>query len=148
MERQETQELIEKLRAERKAKGISYQEIVDKTAQLGRPVSLSTVKRVFGQESSLYDFRLESTIHPIAAAILGEKYLQGGAPSVSIADLNKEGLIKMLEEKEKTILFFQLEIKRRNRLERFLYLVILVIIGVVVAMTCFDAAVNTMGWLR
>jgi hypothetical protein len=64
------QEIIQRLQAARLEKGLSYQAIVDGTAALGCPVSLSTVKRVFGQDSGLYDFRYDTTIQPIAAVVL------------------------------------------------------------------------------
>lgn len=67
----EKQELLQKLRIAREAKGLSYQDIVDVTEENGEAVSLSTVKRIFQKDSDLEDFRYHQTVRPIIRAVLG-----------------------------------------------------------------------------
>lgn len=69
--KQAKQEIIDQLKIVRKARGLSYQEIVDATATISAPVSMSTVKRVFAANSNAADFRYDTTIQPIAVVVLG-----------------------------------------------------------------------------
>lgn len=64
-----TKNIVSKLKEAKKAAGLSYQDIVDLTAQNGAPVSLSTVKRVFADDARECDFRYDSTLQPIAQAL-------------------------------------------------------------------------------
>lgn len=64
-------DILDQLKAVRKIKGYSYQTISDKTEEIGRAVSLSTVKRVFAADSKLDSFRYDTTIQPIATVVLG-----------------------------------------------------------------------------
>jgi hypothetical protein len=84
-------EIIARLQAVRKQKRLSYQDIVDGTAAIGSPVSLSTIKRVFGADAALYDFRYDSTIRPIAAVVLDadEQPDHGGVVYAEISALKK-----------------------------------------------------------
>lgn len=64
------EEIIQKLKEIRFEKGISYQSIVDQCEANGEAVSLSAVKRVFGQSGDTGSFRYETTIAPIARVLL------------------------------------------------------------------------------
>uniref|UniRef100_A0AAU8B8S4 HTH cro/C1-type domain-containing protein n=1 Tax=Dulem virus 33 TaxID=3145751 RepID=A0AAU8B8S4_9CAUD len=64
-------DILEQLKAVRKIKGYSYQAIADKTEEIGKAVSLSTVKRVFAEGSTLDAFRYDTSIQPIAVVLLG-----------------------------------------------------------------------------
>lgn len=66
-----TKTIIEQLKSVKASKGYTHQDIVDMTSEIGMPVSISTVRRVFGDNSDDYDFRYESTIQPIATVLLG-----------------------------------------------------------------------------
>lgn len=63
--------VLQQLKAARKTKGMSYQNIVDGTEELGMAVSLSSVKRVFADNSVAADFRWDTTLRPIARVVLG-----------------------------------------------------------------------------
>lgn len=65
------EEVLRQLKTARKTKGLSYQDIVDGTEEIGMAVSLSTVKRVFAETSDAADFRWDTTLRPIARVILG-----------------------------------------------------------------------------
>lgn len=64
-------DILAQLKAVRKIKGYSYQTIADKTEEIGKAVSLSTVKRVFAEGSTLDAFRYDTSIQPIAIVLLG-----------------------------------------------------------------------------
>jgi transcriptional regulator with XRE-family HTH domain len=59
------EELIEELKELRLEKGITYQEIADKTAENGCPVSLSTIKHVFSDKYT-HDHDYNNILKPIA----------------------------------------------------------------------------------
>lgn len=58
-------ELIEELKALRKEKGITYQQIADETEALGMPVSLSTIKLVFSNRYN-HNHDYNNVLKPIA----------------------------------------------------------------------------------
>ena len=64
-----TKNIVSKLKEAKKVTGMSLQDIVDETTKLGTPVSLSTVKRVFADDSRECDFRHESTLQPISRVL-------------------------------------------------------------------------------
>lgn len=66
------QELLDKLRAAKEAKGLSYQDIVDITEKNGEAISIATVQRIFKKGSNIEDFRYHKTIRPIVHAVLGD----------------------------------------------------------------------------
>lgn len=66
-----TREIIAQLKEVRKEKGYSYQYLVDATEANGEAVSMSTIKRMFGEDSDLYDFRYATSIQPVARVLLG-----------------------------------------------------------------------------
>lgn len=63
------QELIDELKALRIEKGMTYQDIADKTEENGEAVSLSTVKLVFSDKRN-HDHDYKSTILPIANVLM------------------------------------------------------------------------------
>jgi hypothetical protein len=67
-----TSAIIAQLKEVKRSKGYSLQRIADMTEAAGEPVSMSTIKRVFGADSDRYDFRYDSTIRPIATVLLDE----------------------------------------------------------------------------
>ena len=58
-------ELINELKALREEKGMSYQQIADKTAENNEPVSLSTIKLVFSKNNK-HDHDYANVLKPIA----------------------------------------------------------------------------------
>lgn len=65
MVNEKKRELIEELKALRKQKHITYQEIADMTRENGEEVSLSTIKHVFSETRSLnHDY--DHVLRPIA----------------------------------------------------------------------------------
>lgn len=65
------EEVLHQLKIARKTKGMSYQDVVDGTEDIKMAVSLSTVKRVFANDSTAADFRWDTTLRPIARVVLG-----------------------------------------------------------------------------
>lgn len=68
MQKEKVAEIIAQLKVVRAEKGLSYQKITDMTEDIGDPVSMSTVKRVFTDDK--HSFRWD-TIRPIATVVLG-----------------------------------------------------------------------------
>ena len=68
MQKEKVEEIIAQLKIVRAEKELSYQKITDMTEEIGTPISLSTVKRVFADEH--HTFRWD-TIKPIATVVLG-----------------------------------------------------------------------------
>ena len=68
MQKEKVAEIIAQLKVVRVEKELSYQKIVDMTEEIGTPVSISTVKRVFTEDN--HSFRWD-TIRPIATVVLG-----------------------------------------------------------------------------
>ena len=66
------QDLLEKLRAAKEAKGLSYQDIVEITEKNGESVSLATVQRIFKKGANIEEFRYYKTIRPVVHAVLGD----------------------------------------------------------------------------
>ena len=71
MHQKKIAEIVQRLKKVKDEEGISYQRIVDLVEQNGGSVSLSTVKRVFEDGSENYGYQYESTLKPIADAVLG-----------------------------------------------------------------------------
>lgn len=68
MQKEKVAEIIAQLKVVRAEKELSYQKITDMTEEIGDPVSISTVKRVFTDDK--HSFRWD-TIRPIATVVLG-----------------------------------------------------------------------------
>ena len=67
--KEKKQELIDELKALRIEKGMTYQDIADKTKENGEMVSLSTVKLVFSDKIN-HDHDYKNTLLPIANVLM------------------------------------------------------------------------------
>jgi uncharacterized small protein (DUF1192 family) len=148
-----TREIIAQLHAARRQAGLSYQDIVDKTAEIGKPVSMSTVKRVFSSGSEQYDFRYESTIQPIAEAVLGAESVPGlDTESEKIKRLYSEieALKAMLKVKETSVDSLTEEVKKAHAAiqhkSRVEWVLALVSGCLSVVLVVFYVAHALMGW--
>jgi C4-dicarboxylate-specific signal transduction histidine kinase len=74
--------LLKKVRIE---KNLSYQDIVDRCESIEKPVSLTTVKRLFAPGSEDQQFRYTS-IQPVVDVLLGVEYQQEEEDSESESD--------------------------------------------------------------
>ena len=82
--------LIERLKEARLQRGITYQFIVDKTEEMGSAVSMSSVKRVFGDTSDPNSFRYDDILRPIACVVLGLDFEDSEAPQEDFAENKSE----------------------------------------------------------
>lgn len=104
--------LILLLKQVRVEKNLSYQDIVDRCESIKKPVSLTTVKRLFAPGSEDQQFRYTS-IQPVVDVLLGVEYQQEEEDSESESDALrsvveiKNHLIEQLEagirDRENTI---------------------------------------------
>lgn len=111
--------LIIHLKEVRKQKGYTYQYIVDECERIGFSVSMSTVKRVFAEDSEDMGFRY-STIRPVAVVVLGlDEVERSEAPTPDEADALRTIIaIKdtQIEDLHRTISEKSVEITRLNKI--------------------------------
>lgn len=95
-------EFIDELKALRKEKGISYQQIADETEANGEAVSLSTIKHVFSDKYN-HDHDWKNVLRPIANVLMPpseDDDLETRALQTRL-ELNKE-IIKQLQARIET----------------------------------------------
>lgn len=158
MEKEKITEIITQLKAVKKEKGYSYQRIADMTEEIGDPVSLSTVRRVFTEDA--HTFRWD-TIKPIATVLLGVGFEtpkpdsndpeQGERYYAVIEGLKAvvEAKGELISSKDRSIDYLKVELRR----SRFLSVILGVLLGicllVIIAALVIDKINPDMGffWL-
>ena len=106
------EEVLRQLKIVRKAKNISYQDIVDGTEALGMAVSLSSVKRVFAENSVACDFRYDTTLRPIVRFVMGVDGDVEDLKTIEEAKANVEGLAAVVDYKDALIAKLETELDR------------------------------------
>lgn len=109
--RSKKEEVLRQLKTARKTKGLSYQSIVDGTEELGMAVSLSSVRRVFAEDSDADDFRWDTTLRPIARVVLG---MDSDEEPQTMEEAKAEvvGLTAVVDYKEAMIQKLEAELER------------------------------------
>ena len=97
------EEVLRQLKLVRKAKNLSYQDIVDGTEELGMAVSMSSVKRVFAEDSKACDFRYTSTLRPIVRFVMGLEGDLEEPKTIEEAKASVEGLAAVVDYKDALI---------------------------------------------
>ena len=117
MEREKIKGIVEQLKAVKAEKEYSYQKIADLTEELGDPVSLSTIKRVFTEDARKFRW---DTIRPIATVLLGVGFEtpipEKTDPNLYYAEIEAfkslvEAKADMLATREKEIDYLQQQVK-------------------------------------
>lgn len=120
MEREKIREIVDQLKAVKSEKEYSYQKIADLTEELGNPVSLSTVRRVFTEDARKFRW---DTIRPIATVLLGVGFETPAPektdPNLYYAEIEAfkslvEAKGQMIADKDKSIDFLQAQLKRQQ----------------------------------
>ena len=123
MQKEKVAEIIAQLRIVRKEKEYSYQKIADMTEEIGEPVSLSTVKRVFTDDA--HTFRWD-TVKPIATVVLGIGFetpepdkSNPDQPNIYYAEIEAlkslvEAKAEMIASKDRTIEFIGRQLRRQQ----------------------------------
>lgn len=106
------EEVLRQLKLVRKAKKISYQDIVEGTENLGTPVSLASVKRVFSENSNVCDFKYDYTIRPIVRFVMGIDGDVEELESLEAAKANVEGLAAVVDFKDSYIARLEADLDR------------------------------------
>ena len=106
------EEVLRQLKIVRKAKKISYQDIVDGTEEMGTAVSLTSVKRVFAEGSDVNSFNYAATIRPIVRVVMGVDGDMDEFESIEAAKANVEGLAAVVDYKDAIIANLQAELDR------------------------------------
>jgi transcriptional regulator with XRE-family HTH domain len=143
--------IVAQLQEVRKAKGYSYQDIVDMTAAIGKPLSMSTVRRVFS--GSTTDFRYETTIQPLAQVLLAESQTEDAAAYQvelealrSIVELKNEEIEKQkqaIASRDKELAYTRTVLRHKNRVEWMLTVSLLCLVCI---MVIFYVAHSVHGW--
>lgn len=123
MQREKITEIIAQLKTVRMEKGLSYQKITDMTEEIGDPVSISTVKRIFTDDK--HNFRWD-TIRPIATVVLGVGFetpepdkKDPHQPQMYYAEIEAlkalvEAKGEMIAAKDRSIDFLQKQLRRQQ----------------------------------
>lgn len=120
MEREKIKEIVEQLKAVKAEKEYSYQKIATLTEEMGDPVSLSTIKRVFTEDARKFRW---DTIRPIATVLLGVGFETPAPektdPNLYYAEIEAfkslvEAKGEMIENKDKSIAFLREQLKRQR----------------------------------
>ena len=120
MEREKIKAIVEQLKAVKSEKEYSYQKIADLTEELGDPVSLSTIKRVFTEDARKFRW---DTIRPIATVLLGVGFETPAPektdPNLYYAEIEAfkslvEAKGEMIATKDKSIEFLRGQLKRQQ----------------------------------
>ena len=120
MEREKIREIVEQLKAVKAEKEYSYQKIATLTEEMGDPVSLSTIKRVFTEDARKFRW---DTIRPIATVLLGVGFETPAPektdPNLYYAEIEAfkslvEAKGEMIENKDKSIAFLKEQLKRQR----------------------------------
>ena len=123
MQKEKVAEIIAQLRIVRKEKEYSYQKIADMTEEIGEPISLSTVKRVFTDDA--HTFRWD-TVKPIATVVLGIGFetpepdkSNPDQPNIYYAEIEAlkslvEAKAEMIASKDRTIEFIGKQLRRQQ----------------------------------
>ena len=137
MQQKKIDEIIAQLKIVRVEKGLSYQKIADMTEDIGDPISLSTVKRVFTDEK--HSFRWD-TIRPIATVVLGVGF---ETPEPDKSDPNQpqlyyneieafkaivEAKAEMIASKDRVIEFLRRQLRRQQVITAALSLILIVML--------------------
>ena len=152
MQKEKVAEIIAQLKVVRAEKELSYQKITDMTEEIGDPVSISTVKRVFTDDK--HAFRWD-TIRPIATVVLGVGF---ETPEPDNSDPNQpqlyyseiEALKALVEAKGEMIASKDLSIdflRKQLRRQQVITSVLTVILGILVVLDFTNHNVGFF-WLR
>lgn len=118
---EKSKNIIEHLKVVKEEKGITFQEISDKTAENREYVSVSTIKNVFSDnDKHVHDYN--KTIKPIARVLIGDiddNYPIAGSYA-AISEYKSE-IIEKLEEQIK-VLMAQKEASSKKHKEREAFL--------------------------
>lgn len=129
MELTKSQELIKQLKEIKESNEITYPRIMERMERNGKVVSLTTLRRVFavGSEENASNFNYESTLLPIAEALLSVEDLPTPADSPFAKEIdglkavihcqNEEiaRLHEMKEHLESRITFLLEQIEKKDR---------------------------------
>lgn len=139
---EKSNKLLNDMREAKRERGLSYQDIADITEQNGEAVSVSTVKRVLNSESEIDDFRFNSSVLPVARAILGDdECLEGVAQG-------HDAVETVMQLKDEQIMIYQRQLARLSKLERVYRIGFIVVVCILAVLFGADIALGNFGWIR
>ena len=137
MQKEKVAEIIAQLKIVRAEKELSYQKIADMTEEIGDPISLSTVKRVFTDDR--HTFRWD-TIKPIATVVLGVGFetpepdkSDPKQPQLYYNEIEAfkaivEAKAEMIAAKDRSIEFLQKQLRRQQAITATLSIILIILL--------------------
>lgn len=139
-------ELLDRMRAEREAQGLSYQDIVDITEKNNEAVSLSSVKRLFAEGSDIESFRLHQTICPVAHALSIE--IEGQHETQKEKAKEKDSVSAIIDLKDEQITEYREKIRKLERSEKMYRTAFVIAVCILIALFSIDLCLGNFGWIR
>ena len=129
MDLEKKQELIKQLKEAKSRNEVTYPRIIERMEKNGKYVSLTTLRRVFGDGSEMNaaSFSLENTLMPIAEVLLDAEEVPTPENSPCAAEINglkavihvqNEEIVKLTDLKEhleKRVEFLLAQIEKKDR---------------------------------
>ena len=135
------QELVRRLKHERIEQGMTYDDIAVATESLGTAVSSSSIRRVFADGSESREFRLETTLIPIAKVLLDEEEVK----KVCEGHTKHSDLVEILSDQA---VYLKKTIRRKNRIIMILSISLVIVVVGVIGILIYDKLNSNMGWFQ
>lgn len=135
------QELVRRLKHERIEQGMTYDDIAVATESLGTAVSSSSIRRVFADGSESREFRLETTLIPIAKVLLDEEEVK----KVCEGHTKHSDLLEILSDQA---VYLKKTIRRKNRIIMILSISLVIVVVGVIGILIYDKLNSNMGWFQ
>ena len=164
MPQKQTKELILRMKVAKLEQGLTNDDIVDRTEKLGARVSPSSVRRIFTEGSEDKDFRADTTLMPIAKALLPADEIreilavrkEDGESTLRNMILLKEEMIDVLneqirrerEEHKAKVEYLKTDVQRRRKTSIILGVSLIAVLVAVIVMLIIDGGSPDIGWLR
>ena len=135
------QELVRRLKHERIEQGMTYDDIAVATESLGTAVSSSSIRRVFADGSESREFRLETTLIPIAKVLLDEEEVK----QVCEGHTKHSDLVEMLSDQA---VYLKKAIRRKDRIIMILSISLVIVVVGVIGILIYDKLNSNVGWFQ
>lgn len=150
-----THEIIEKLKAVKEERGYSLQDIADMTEEAGCAVSLTTIKRVFSNNSKTQTFRYSKTIKPIADVLMDFDAPHNDDVKSDMLDILSRQIVAMEENQRKrereyaeSVEYLKSRIDRSDKIIKILAIILGILLAAVITVLLIDTFNPNVGWFR
>lgn len=128
---EQTRELILKLKAVKEERGLTHQDVLDLVEANNDSTSMSSVRRVFAEDSENHSFNFRATLQPISKALLAiaqkenvanvdDNILQVQLDALKVESQLKDSIInnlqKELDEEKRKVAFLLSQNERQGKM--------------------------------